>query len=81
MALQPCDKLGLYEILAPIGAGGMGEVYKANDTRLDRIVAIRKPGDPHPFVDPASWDARAKRSLETVQRVLAQEQAKAAAPK
>jgi eukaryotic-like serine/threonine-protein kinase len=33
------DKLGPYEILAPIGAGGMGEVWKARDTRLDRIVA------------------------------------------
>jgi len=41
MALSPGDKLGPYEILAPIGAGGMGEVYKARDTRLDRIVAIK----------------------------------------
>ena len=35
------DKLGPYEILAPIGAGGMGEVWKARDTRLDRTVAIK----------------------------------------
>src|SRR6202158_1298679 len=41
MPLQSGDKLGPYEILAPIGAGGMGEVYKARDTRLDRIVAIK----------------------------------------
>src|SRR6266699_3501107 len=41
MLLSPGDKLGPYEILAPIGAGGMGDVYKARDTRLDRIVAIK----------------------------------------
>jgi len=35
------DRLGPYEILAPIGAGGMGEVYRARDMRLDRIVAIK----------------------------------------
>ena len=33
--------LGPYEILARIGAGGMGEVYRARDTRLDRVVAIK----------------------------------------
>ena len=41
MALISGTRLGPYEILAPIGAGGMGEVYKANDTRLDRTVAIK----------------------------------------
>jgi Tol biopolymer transport system component/tRNA A-37 threonylcarbamoyl transferase component Bud32 len=41
MPLQPGDKLGPYEILAPIGKGGMGEVYKACDMRLDRTVAIK----------------------------------------
>ena len=41
MALSPGTRLGPYEILAAIGAGGMGEVYRANDTRLDRTVAIK----------------------------------------
>jgi serine/threonine protein kinase/Tol biopolymer transport system component len=41
MALQPNQRLGPYEILSAIGAGGMGEVYRARDTRLDRIVAVK----------------------------------------
>jgi eukaryotic-like serine/threonine-protein kinase len=41
MPLAAGDKLGPYEILAPIGAGGMGEVYRARDPRLDRVVAIK----------------------------------------
>ena len=41
MALQPKQRLGPYETLSAIGAGGMGEVYRARDTRLDRIVAIK----------------------------------------
>ncbi len=39
--MESGSKLGPYEIIAPVGAGGMGEVYKAKDTRLDRIVAIK----------------------------------------
>src|SRR5258706_6835110 len=41
MELSAGDKLGPYEILSPIGAGGMGEVYRARDPRLNRDVAIK----------------------------------------
>ncbi|MGZ8830048.1 MAG: protein kinase domain-containing protein, partial [Thermoanaerobaculia bacterium] len=41
MNLEPGTRLGPYEILAPIGAGGMGEVYRARDSRLERMVAIK----------------------------------------
>jgi serine/threonine protein kinase len=53
MALTSGTKLGPYEIQSPLGAGGMGEVYRARDTRLDRIVAIK--------VLPASFSADADR--------------------
>ena len=41
MALEPGSRLGPYQILSPLGAGGMGEVYRARDTRLDRDVAVK----------------------------------------
>ena len=41
MPLAAGTRLGPYEVLGPIGAGGMGEVYRARDTRLDRKVAVK----------------------------------------
>ncbi len=53
MALLPGARLGPYEIVSPLGAGGMGEVYRARDTRLDRTVAI-KVLPPHLSATPES---------------------------
>src|SRR6188472_544756 len=41
MALEPGARLGPYEVVGPAGRGGMGEVYRARDTRLDRTVALK----------------------------------------
>jgi serine/threonine protein kinase len=47
MTLTPGTKLGPYELLSHIGTGGMGEVWKARDSRLGRIVAIKKVKEQH----------------------------------
>ena len=61
MSLDRGTKLGPYEILEPIGAGGMGEVYKASDTRLDRTVAVKVSAAQ--FTDRFEREARAVAAL------------------
>jgi eukaryotic-like serine/threonine-protein kinase len=64
MAMATGTRLGPYEILNSIGAGGMGEVYRAKDTRLDRIVAI-KILSPHLSSNP-DLKARFEREARTI---------------
>src|SRR5271170_4368609 len=61
MPISPGDKLGPYEILAQIGRGGMGEVYRARDTRLGRDVAIKVSHEN--FSDRFEREARAVAAL------------------
>ena len=62
MSLLPGTRLGAYEILAPLGAGGMGEVYRARDTRLGRDVAIKALSDG--FANAADRLARFEREAQ-----------------
>src|ERR1700691_751104 len=61
MPLAIGERLGPYEIIEPIGAGGMGEVYKARDTRLDRMVAIKISNER--FTERFEQEARAVAAL------------------
>src|SRR5215475_6273619 len=64
MSLAPATRLGPYEVLAPLGAGGMGEVYRARDTRLERTVAIKILPD-HLSADPVRKQ-RFEREAKTI---------------
>jgi serine/threonine-protein kinase len=61
MSLHAGDKLGPYEIISPVGRGGMGEVYRASDTRLGREVAIKMSAEQ--FTERFQREARAVASL------------------
>lgn len=61
MALSSGEKLGPYEIVGPIGAGGMGSVYHGNDTRLHRSIAIKVSAEE--FNERSATEARAVAAL------------------
>ncbi|HUE02368.1 MAG TPA: hypothetical protein VMR62_22545 [Bryobacteraceae bacterium] len=66
MPLSAGTKLGPYEILAPIGAGGMGEVYRARDPRIGRDVAIKTKADiDNASIDVVSLADRRRKTLVT----------------
>src|SRR6266566_4485640 len=64
MPLIPGTKLGPYEIESALGAGGMGEVYRARDTRLDRTVAIKVL--PPQWIEHAEMKQRFEREAQTL---------------
>lgn len=61
--LESGSKLGVYEVLGLIGAGGMGEVYRATDTRLHREVAVKVSGER--FAERFEAEARLIAALNT----------------
>ncbi|PYX05316.1 MAG: hypothetical protein DMG88_21935 [Acidobacteria bacterium] len=67
MALKVGSKLGPYEIVAPLGAGGMGEVYRARDTRLERTVAIKVL--PERFSKDTELKQRFEREAKTISSI------------
>src|SRR5580693_3703532 len=64
MPLSPGTRLGPYEVTGPLGAGGMGEVYRARDARLNRDVAIKIL--PPAFADDAARMARFQREAQVL---------------
>ena len=66
MSLPSGTRLGAYDIVAPIGEGGMGEVYRARDTRLDRTVAVKV------LLTGSAWSAEARARFEREARAISQ---------
>jgi serine/threonine protein kinase/Tol biopolymer transport system component len=64
MTIAAGTRLGAYEVISPIGAGGMGEVYKARDTRLERTIAIKVL--PEHFADRGALRERFEREAKTI---------------
>ena len=69
MPLSPGMTLGSFEILAPLGAGGMGEVYRARDTRLDRDVALRFCPRPSRAI-PIAWRASSAKPARSPRSII-----------
>src|SRR5678815_2245976 len=67
MSLAPGARIGPYEIVAPLGVGGMGEVYRARDPPLDRLVAIKILLSPH-GASPAQLE-RFQREAQSLARI------------
>src|SRR3954451_4129660 len=67
MSVKSGTRLGPYEIVSPLGAGGMGEVWKARDTRLDRSVAIKVL--PAEFSNDAQLKLRFEREARTISQL------------
>ena len=63
MTLTATSRLGPYEVIAPLGAGGMGEVYKGRDTRLERTVAIKSCRASWPATPSSATASIAKRKF------------------